>query len=294
MRIIREITMKSGRTKRSGKVTLLGITALICLTCWVSPARADKEAKAARKIIGKWEDTVITVKMVIKERMIMEGREMNRGENKTEATATVIDPSGLAVLPLFLTDPSRISKIFSEGQFGMEGASGFNWDSEITDLKVLLSDGKEVPARIVLRDRDLDLAFVHPSEKLTKPIPALDLSKDAKPDILDRIVVLTRLGKVANRVPSVCLDRIQAVVKKPRTFYVPGPTAMDAGLGAPVFSSDGKVIGILMLRILPSKGTGIGNLFSGVSGMGMLPIVLPAEDIMEVGKQALEATDKSE
>lgn len=278
--ILKEVAMKAARIRNAGKISLVGIATLACLSLWITPAWADKEAAAARKIIRKWQDAVITVKMVIKQRMVYGGREMSKGENKTEATATVIDPSGLAVLSLFLTDPTSISNFFNEGQ------------SEITDLKMLLSDGKEVPARIVLRDRDLDLAFIRPAEKLSKPIPALDISKDAKPDILDYIVVLTRLGKVASRVPSVCLDRIQAIVKKPRTFYIPGPVAMDAGLGVPVFSLDGKVIGMLMLRILPSKGTGMGNIFGGMSGMGMLPVVLPAEDILEVSKQVPEVTDE--
>jgi hypothetical protein len=33
-------------------------------------------------------------------------------------------------------------------------------------------------------------------------------------------------------------------------------------------------------------GGGMGSMFGGMSGMGLLPIILPSEDILEVAEQA--------
>ena len=38
-------------------------------------------------------------------------------------------------------------------------------ETEVNDIKILLEDGAEVPAEIVLRDKDLDLAFIRPKAK---------------------------------------------------------------------------------------------------------------------------------
>jgi len=114
----------------------------------------------------------------------------------------------------------------------------------------------------------------------------------AKPQVLDRIVVLNRLGRVASWATAVYLDRIHAIAEKPRTFYVPGGMgALESELGCPVFTLDGKVVGILVLRLLPSRDAGMGSMFGGMSNAGMLPVILPSDDILEVAKQAPETVE---
>ena len=51
-------------------------------------------------------------------------------------------------------------------------------DIDTTDVKLLLEDGREIPARFVLRDHDLDLAFVLPgASDLKLPYISLDRTK---------------------------------------------------------------------------------------------------------------------
>ena len=286
--------MKYRKIETAGKTMMVCIFTLGFFSFWATPIRADEEAVAGREIMKRFKNAVVTVEMTIEQRMVVSGREMHRSESKTEAIATVIEPSGLSVLSLFTTDPTRIFDLFDMDEFGEEDMQKLNWESQITDVKMVLSDGNEVPAKIVLRDEDLDLAFVRPVEKLTKPIPALDLSKAAIPQILDQVVVLTRLGKIASRVHSVSLSRIEAVVRKPRILYVPGSAGVEGGLGAPVFSLDGKLVGVVVLRIMKSKRIGMGGMFGGMGGSGIIPVVMPAEEIAEVAKQAPEVTGEPE
>jgi hypothetical protein len=165
-------------------------------------------------------------------------------------------------------------------------------DCKVTDLKMILDDGRELPAQVVLRDRDLDLAFIRPVEKPAQPLPAIDTSKIAKLQVVDDIVILLRMGKVASRVPAVFIDSILAVVEKPRTFYVPGYVSMQAGTGAAVFSLDGRFAGMVVLRALQGQDLDNFGAYYVMTDEKIIPIVLPAEDIVEVSKQAPKVKSK--
>jgi hypothetical protein len=257
-----------------------------CLAMAARTAPAVDEAVAGREIINKWQNVIVTVKLIAKIRMVVEGKEMEKMENKVETVATVIDPSGLAVLSLTSISPGEAMNQMMQ-QFGRGSeAAKLQVESETTDVKMRLSDGQEVPAQVVLRDKDLDMAFVRPKEKPAKAVPALDLTKEAKPQILDQIVTLSRLGKVGSWATSAALSRIQAIIEKPRTFYVPNSANPFGEMGTPVFSLDGKVVGVLLLRMAPPEGGGgMAAMLGGTSGLGMLPVILPAADIREVAKQ---------
>ncbi len=273
--------MRYRRVKCSRFATVVALTAVISLTM-VCPAASD-EAEEGRALLNRWQSSVVTVKLVTQQRMVAQGREVSKTEAKSDVTGTIIDPSGLVVVSLLYIDPSKVfERMISIGG----GAGNYKMETQVTDVKIRLPDGEELPAKIILRDEDLDLAFIRPTEKPAEPMPAVDLSVGAKPQILDRIAVLNRLGKVANWAPAILLDRVYAIVEKPRTFYVPSANAMEGGLGCPVFTLEGKVVGILVLRVAPSMGGGRGSMFGGMSGMGLLPIILPSEDILEVAEQA--------
>jgi len=204
----------------------------------------------------------------------------------------MIDSSGLTVVSLTTTDPGNAMKEAYARAMAARGGdpSQLKFDSEVSDVKIVLADGTEIAADIVLRDKDLDLAYLRPSDKPAKPLSFVDLARDAKPQVLDEVVVVNRLTKTANRVPAISIGRIEALVDKPRTFYVLGEATWGYSLGAPVFSLDGKLIGILFLRSAKAQVDQIsGFMFSSLNQWGMMPIVLPASDIVDGAKQALEA-----
>jgi hypothetical protein len=280
------------RFSKTVKLFMFYFVAITFLFFCETSAWATEETKTVREVISKWQDVVITVKVVTNLRMIVEGREMNKMVNEAEATATVIDPSGLAVLSYSDIDPNRIyNEIFKQAMSHGEGMPKFNMETEITDVKMLMAEGNEVPAKIIMKDRDLDLVFVRPAGKLTNPLPAIDLTQNSKPNIADNIMILTRLGKIAGRIPSISVYRIEGIIKKPRTFYLIDQNAFSGKLGAPVFSTDGKVVGIFLLKVTDhgAKGPGLSSMFGGASRLGFLPVILPSEDILEVSKQALDA-----
>jgi hypothetical protein len=93
----------------------------------------------------------------------------------------------------------------------------------------------------------------------------------AKPMPVDLLVVLQRLPEVAGWQTTAVFGTVQAVVEKPRTFYL----INSAAFGAPVFDVSGRFVGII-LRLQNETG----------EGPAAPPVVLPANDIREVAKQA--------
>ena len=137
----------------------------------------------------------------------------------------------------------------------------------------------------MLRDEDLDLAFLRPTAKPDKPLVAINLADEGRPSILDPVVVLTRLGRVGGWAPGASLQTIGAIIEKPRTFYV---IENGSTLGTPAFTSAGKVVGLLTMRSVQSGRPGMFSMMGGAGALGLLPVILPAADVRDIAQQAPE------
>ena len=258
------------------------IGALVALV-GVMPARAQDGRAAMRDVAKKWQDSIVNVRVSLKVRMSVGGREVQSMDDTVEAVATVIDPSGLTVMSLSSLDPGRMmNRLFSASGTGDDKMS---IESEPSDVRIRLSDGKELPAKIVLRDQDLDLAFIRPTAKPASPLTAIDLADAGTPSVLEDLVVLGRLGRVGGWTPSAILYSVAAVMQKPRTFFVlNGPT----GTGMPAFQASGKIVGILTIRQIDPGRMSMFGMMGGTEGAGVIAVVLPAADVLEIANQANE------
>ncbi len=231
----------------------------------------------ARKIAQARKDAVVTVQVVVEADVSYEGRS-EKEQRKVSAAATIIDPSGLAVTALSEIDPTP-----TPDQSGDDAGPGFSFTTNVVDARIKTEDGGEIPADVVLRDRDLDLAFIKPRKPAAPPTSYIDLSETASPQLLDELVVLSRLGPEAGRSLSACLDRVEAVVTKPRAFYV---VSQSACRGCPAFTLDGKVAGIVVARISPYTERGMD---SAMDNTPDLSIVLPCSTVSKAAMQAKQA-----
>ncbi|HYG23687.1 MAG TPA: serine protease [Verrucomicrobiae bacterium] len=238
-----------------------------------SVTNADELADKGRQVLKKNQHAVVTVQVVIK------ATSSGRGsENRQEITGTVVEPSGLTVLALSACDPTEMYRRLSDD---------YRVEVEVSDIKILLDDNTELAAEIVLRDKDMDLAFIRPKVKPAKPMPAIDLSQTGTADILDPVISLNRLNKAANRAYAVSVERISAVIQKPRTFYIPDSGQTSTTLGSPAFLTDGKFLGIFVMRAVRASG-------SGAMRQNITSIILPASEISEAAKQAPEGKVEEE
>jgi len=273
---------------RNATVTLTACAALLLAHCLapLSTSVAAQDARpAARDVVKKWQDAVVNVRVVLKMRMSMGGREMQASDDPVDTVGTVIDPSGLTVLSLGSLNPgAMMSKLMGGGGGG--GQPAVEITSEPTDVKIRLPNGRELPARIVLRDEDLDLAFLRPTTKPETPLVALDLNDAARPSLLDQVLVLSRLGRVGGWTAGAALHDVGAIIERPRTFYVLAGAV--SGMGTPAFLPNGRVVGLLTLRQIEPGRASLASMMGGAESMGMLGVILPAADVLEIAKQAPE------
>ncbi len=246
-----------------------------------SAAAADMAA-AGRAVLEQRKTAVVTVKLVIETKFSSPMMGSQEDEAKSEVTGTMIGPDGLTVISLTGTDPTSMLANMG-GMFG-----DMDFESKATDIKIMLEDGTELDAEEVLRDNDLDLSFVRPLEAPGEALPYVDLAASSSAELLDEVIVVNRLGRVAQRVYSVSLERIEAIVERPRMFYIPGTQQTRAGLGAPAFDAKGQIVGVLLMRSINVGDAGMGGMMSMMSGgaEGVTPIILPAQDVADAAAQA--------
>jgi len=270
------------------KLNSAAVGAAILAANLVMPCAADELADKGREIFKKYQRTVVTVQVVQKTTFSMPGQGSPSRETKQDITGTVVDASGLTVLALSACDPSGMYESMMAGM--AEEEAQFKMETELTDVKILLDDGTELPAEVVLRDKDLDLAFIRPKTKPASPLAAIDLSKSAQAQVLDQVITLNRLGNAAGRAYAASVERITAVVQKPRTFYIPDSTMTATSLGSPAFALEGNILGVFVMRTISSKsGMGMFNFRPD----GLTSIILPAADVLKAARQApAKADDK--
>jgi S1-C subfamily serine protease len=246
-------------------------------------AGAQDDRAAAREIVKRWQAAIVNVRVVLKMRVSVGGREMQSMDESVETVGTVIDPSGLTVLSLGSLNPgSMMNKLMGSGGSDQDR---MEIGSEPSDVKLRLPEGRELSARIVLRDEDLDLAFLRPTMKPDKPFVAINLADEGRPSLLDQVIILSRLGRVGGWTPAASLQTIGAIIEKPRTFYVI-ETGGTGGMGTPAFMSSGKVVGLLTMRSVQAGRPGMFSMMGGTEGLGLLPVILPAADVREIAQQA--------
>ncbi|OFX16507.1 MAG: hypothetical protein A2Z18_00595 [Armatimonadetes bacterium RBG_16_58_9] len=251
-----------GANLQAMKTCVFAVVALLVFSTVLSAGTTED----ARRIIEANEAAVVTVSLVIEMNMSYEG-ETNKEEHKTSTTATVIDPSGLAVTSLLEIDPSSSTP-----------SGEFNYSINVVSAKIKTSDGKEIPADVVLRDPDLDLAFIRPKAKPEKPMAFVDLTQSAEPNVMDELVVLSRMGRIASYSLAAGLERVEAVVRKPRTFYVVGMS----NLRGPAFTLDGKAAGITLWRVSNTDD-------SDSDSDAYIQVVLPSKTVLEAAQHAKDA-----
>lgn len=254
------------------------MTAMIAAAAVCATARADEISDKGRALFTKYQHAVVTVQVVLKNKISMAGRSGQSNESRQDVAGTVVNPSGLTVVSLSSVDPAQLVQNLMP-----DDDSRLKVESELTDVKLLLEDGTEVPAEVVLRDKDLDMAFVRPKAKLEKPMPAVDLADAGKAEILDVVIGLNRLGNAAGRAYSASVERVAAVVQRPRLFYVPDANMTTSTVGCPAFTLDGKFLGVFVTRAIRGGNVGAGAL-SAQSG-NFTGIILPAEEVKKAADQ---------
>jgi S1-C subfamily serine protease len=243
------------------------------------PTRAAEDAliTQAKKVFAEQQDSVIWISVVAKISLQAEGGKeavnIPDREQKNETLGTFIDSTGLAVTALSSIDPSR--EYNGREVRTRDGVVKIEANVVLKEVRVTMPDGTEIPADVVMRDVDLDLAFlrIKSGAKEAKGVSfkSVDLKNAATVNVSDDIITISRNDEVMNRVASVSRGQITSVTKKPREFL----RATGANLGCPTFTPDGKLVGIAVNRT--------------VRGKSSQTVLIPAADVLEIAEQARAA-----
>ncbi len=249
------------------KRLLLALCAAALLAGPVSlHALTDAEAQAGRAVVKRYADAVISIELVITLNISMGDRTMPPREVRLEVNGTVISPNGLTVTSLAAIDPRAAVDTSRAGPNGARLQFG---DTQFKEVKLRLPDGTEIPARVVLKDADTDLAFVAPDAAAAgRAFAAVDLQNAAKGELLASYFDVTRANRDLQRVPVVTPSTILGIVEKPRRLYLVG----DQAGGCPVFDPRGAVLGLCVRHIANGRAGGF--------------VVLPAQLVAETAQQA--------
>lgn len=250
------------------RLAAIALTAVSLVVC-AARAATEAEAAAGRALVKRYADAIVGVEMVVTLKIKQGDREAPPQERRVDVNGTVISSSGLTVTSLAAVDPqSAFEAMRAAGQrVELVGA-------DFKEVKLRLADGTEVPARFVLKDSDLDLAFIAPdtaADATKREFPFVDLNQGTTAEIYGSFYYIARAPKAMQRVPLSRLTAVLGVIEKPRRVYL----MTDQGIGTPVFDGAGKILGITFQYFANNRPAGF--------------VVLPAEDIAEMAKQAAVA-----
>jgi hypothetical protein len=232
-----------------------------------------------RAIFRAHQDAVLPFTATISVTASAGGRSMPAREQIVHGTCTVLTEDGLMITALSSIDPAALMN--GQKVTTANGKVDLNASTEIKELRIIMPDGLEIPAGLIMKDIDLDLGFFRPKAgnedlKDVKFHP-IDLQAAGPAEMLDEVLILGRLAKSFGFQPSGGISEVTAKIEKPRLCY----RVAGAGPGTPVYMADGKLLGLTANRKPPADD-------SGDDGRRMtdLLVVLPAEDVARIAEQA--------
>jgi len=247
------------------------LTVALTALATLAAAQTSDERATARELVKKKGDAVVMVMATLKIRASVGGQEQTV-DQQAQANGTVLDASGLAVMSLSTLQPDDMMARSLSTR--VQPGTRVDVTSEPSGIRMHLADGREVPAKLVLRDQDLDLAFIRPVDPPSVPMTWID-APAGRPSLMDLLFVIQRTSETTGWSTAASFGNVQLVIDKPRTYYqVAMPTVGGPGLGAPIFDAIGKFVGVIVMRNTGSRTAAAG--------------VLPAEDVREVAKQAIK------
>jgi molybdopterin biosynthesis enzyme MoaB len=120
-------------------VRIARVVVLVGALLAATDVQAQDQRAAMRETAQKWQAAIVNVRVSLKVRMSMGGREVQSMDDTVEAVATVIDPGGLTVMSLSSLDPGAMMSKLIGG--AAQGDQKMTIESEPSDVRIRLADG---------------------------------------------------------------------------------------------------------------------------------------------------------
>ena len=255
-------------------LTRLALLAALCCLSLAPLARAA-EKTPEQKLLNKHQNALVTVKMLLK----IKGSDQNQ---ELEISGTMISADGLVLVSNFAIG-GRVTQI------------------KQTDIKVLIGkDSQGLPAKLLTKDPDLDLAWIKilPPKAKAKdakkdasknkqpkaPFAYVNLKNSVKATLGQSLMTLRKLDKNFGKAPVISYGKLIGNTTKPRKLMIVSPLLVQGVLSHPIFTQDAKLIGFNVFQFTnaqaraPFRQTGLVLSASKVAYATKKALAIAAED----------------
>lgn len=221
------------------------------------PARAlpEAEATAGRLILRRYADAIVSVKATLSLKINVNDRSLPAREEAIDINGTVISPLGLTVASLSSIDP-QVSFEAVRMQMSQSNVAVTLSQSEIKGLRLQLADGTEIPAHLVWKNGDRDLAFIMPDKPLAGGRTFAFVNLHEAPEaaiVLGNYYHLSRLSEVMLRAAVIRPSTVIGIIERPRRMLLVSTDVTQDTLGCPVFDAQGRVLGICLRYVIDNR-----------------------------------------
>ncbi len=247
------------------RILLATVFAAAFLPAPPAPAQEDTVEAKARKLLEQYKGSlvVVTAKGTLKAKT--SGDPLPDREQQRRTLGVTIGDDGLLVVSNSAID-AAVGLAGQQAQMNDKVVTIQSANTEFTDVEISYGDTTLLHGKVVRQDVEADVAFILPNgdeaKSLSKTFEKVDLSQfAATAEAADRVVGLSRSSAVYGYMPTLVMGRITGVYKGERTFFV---TDAGSAQGVPVFTIDGKPVGLTVVRIIEGQPSGVlGTLSAG-------------------------------
>lgn len=219
------------------------------------------------RLLTRQSPALVTIRYVLK----TEDEEGTFFEEDREITGVMIDPAGIV-----LCSNAQLA--------GATMIEDFDVKTSASDLKVLVGDDVDgLGARVITRDRELDLVWLRVKNAAGKTFPFVDLTKSVDVRCGERLLTIVRLAKFFDHEPVVYEGPVAGILHKPRDLYAPG-SGLGGEAGLPAFNAEGEFVGIFVAQ-MPDREDHQAD--STATGGDLDVFILPAKTVAEATKRAM-------
>jgi len=240
------------------------LLSLLLSAAFDSRAQGELEDRA-RQLMEEYKSALVVVTAKGKLEAQTSGDPLPARDQQRRTLGVTIGDDGLLVVSNAAIDAS----VGLEGQQAkLEGdvVTIQSATTNFTEIEISYGDSTLLHGEVVRQDEEADVAFILPdsaeAQAVNKTFSKVDLSQfAATADAADRVVALSRSSSVYGYMPTLRMGRITGVYQGDRTYFV---TDVGNAQGIPVFTTDGKPVGVTVVRIVEGKPSGVlGTLSAG-------------------------------
>ncbi|MDF1860451.1 MAG: hypothetical protein P1U87_09560 [Verrucomicrobiales bacterium] len=225
----------------------------------------DTDAEQSRKLLEQHKASLVVITAKGKLEATTSGEPLPPRDQQRRTLGVTIGDDGLIV----------VSNSAIDASLGLSGQQAKMDDKVVTikeaktvfsEVEISYGDSTLLHGKVVRQDAEADIAFIMPdaaeAKALNKKFDKVDFSQfAATAQEADKVVGLSRASAVYGYMPTVVVGRVTGVYKGDRTFFV---TSVGTAQGIPVFTLEGKPIGLTVVRIIEGNPSGVlGTLSAG-------------------------------